>query len=186
MARPKNDGTAPRQPNRRALTELFVRKVVTDTTPINVWDTKERGLVLRVHPTGRRAFKFVYSRGRPRWYHIGDVGLSEARKLAAEIKVEVARGKDPAAERRAARGAGTFEELAERYVQEYAKKNNKSWKHVHDKRVRPHLLPQWGKLDAKSITRSDVRALMSRIEAPVLANMVKAAASAIFSWAVKQ
>jgi len=31
-----------------------------------------------------------------------------------------------------------------------------------------------------------VRALLARIEAPVLANMVKAAASAIFSWAIKQ
>jgi len=43
-----------------------------------------------------------------------------------------------------------------------------------------------GKLDAKSITRSDVRALMSRIEAPVLANMVKAPRRRSSSWAVKQ
>jgi len=164
-----------------------VRKVTTDTTPINVWDEKERGLVLRIHPTGRRAFKVVYSRrGRPRWYHIGDVGLADARRMAARIKLAVAEGKDPAAERKAERGAGTFAELAERYVEQYAKKNNKSWEHTRDKLVRPHLLPRWGKLDVKSITRADVRALVARIEAPVLANMVKAAASAIFSWAVKQ
>jgi integrase len=187
VARPRKDGTASRQPNRRNLTELFVRKVTTDTTPINVWDEKERGLVLRIHPTGRRAFKVVYSRrGRPRWYHIGDVGLADARRMAARIKLAVAEGKDPAAERKAERGAGTFAELAERYVEQYAKKNNKSWEHTRDKLVRPHLLPRWGKLDAKSITRADVRALVARIEAPVLANMVKAAASAIFSWAVKQ
>src|SRR5262245_24634214 len=187
MARPRNDGTASRQPNKRNLTELFVRKVTTDSTPINVWDEKERGLVLRVHPTGRRAFKVVYSRrGRPRWYHIGDVALADARRMAARIKLAVAEGKDPAAERKAERGAGTFAELAERYVEQYAKKNNKSWEHTRDKLVRPHLLPRWGKLDAKSITRADVRALLARIEAPVLANMVKAAASAIFSWAIKQ
>jgi integrase len=185
MARPRNDGTAPRQPNRRTLTELFVRKVRSDVTPINIWDEKARGLVLRVHPTGRRAFKYVYSRGRPRWYHIGDVGLADARRMAARIKLAVAEGKDPAAERRAQRGAGTFADLAERYVEEHAKKNNKSWQHTRDKLVRPHLIPRWGKLDAKSITRSDVRALVARIEAPVLANMVKAAASAIFSWAVR-
>jgi integrase len=187
MARPRKDGSASREPNRRNLTELFVRRVMADTTPINVWDEKERGLVLRVHPTGRRAFKVVYSRrGRPRWYHIGDVGLAEARVRAREIKVEIARGKDPAAERKAERGAGTFADLADRYVQQYAKRYNKSWQHTRTRLVVPHLLPRWGKLDAKSITRGDVRALVARIEAPVLANQVKAAASAIFSWAVKE
>jgi integrase len=187
MARPRKDGTAPRQPNRRNLTELFVRKVTADAAPINVWDEKERGLVLRVHPTGRRAFKVVYSRrGRPRWYHLGDVGLAEARLRAREIKAEVARGKDPAAERKAERGAGTFAELADRYVEEYAKKYNKSWQHTRNKLVVPHLIPRWGSMDAKSITRADVRSLLARMEAPVLANQVKAAASAIFTWAVKQ
>src|SRR5262249_53689433 len=132
-------------------------------------------------------FKYVYSRrGRPRWYHIGDVGLADARRMVAKVKLAVAEGKDPAAERKAERGAGTFAELAERYVEEYAKKNNKSWEHTRNKLVVPHLLPRWGKLDAKSLTRADVRALMSRIAAPVLANQVRAAASAIFTWAVKQ
>jgi len=42
--------------------------------------------------------------------------------------LEVIQGKDPAAERRAARGTGTFAEIANRYVEEYAQKKNKSWK----------------------------------------------------------
>jgi integrase len=186
MARPRKDGTASREPNRRNLTELFVRKVTADTTPINVWDEKERGLVLRVHPTGKRSFKYVYSRrGRPRWYHLGDVGLADARRMVAKVKLAVAEGKDPAAERKAERGAGTFAELAERYVEQYAKKKNKSWRQA-GALVRKHLIPYWDKYDAKSITRADVRAVMARIEAPVVANQTKAAASAIFSWAVKQ
>jgi integrase len=187
MARPRGDGTAPRDPNRRSLTELYVRRVRAEAAPFNVWDEKERGLVLRIHPTGRRVFKFVYSRqGRPRWYHIGGVGLSDARRIAAKVRLAVAEGKDPAAERRAERDAGTFADLAERYVEQYAKRKNRSWKHTRDKLVRPHLLPRWGKLDAKTITRADVRALMGRIEAPVLANQVKAAASAIFTWGIEQ
>jgi len=187
LARPRKDGSAPREPNRRGLTGLFVRKVKAESAPFNVWDEKERGLVLRVHPTGRRAFKVVYSRhGRPRWYHVGEVGLSDARRIAARIKLAIAEGKDPAADRKAERAAGTFAELAERYVEQYAKKKNKSWEHTRNKLVRPHLLPRWGKLDAKSITRADVHALMAHIAAPVLANQVKIAASAIFTWAVKQ
>ena len=112
-------------------------------------------------------------------------GLADARTLAAEAMLAVARGKVPAADKRAERGAGTFAELAERYVEHYAKRRNKSWAQA-DKLIRRHALPRWGKLQAASISRADVRAMMSRIEAPVLANQVLAAVSAVFSWAVKQ
>ena len=54
--------------------------------------------------------------------------LADARKLAAKLMLEVIQGKDPAAERRVARGTGTFAEIANRYVEEYAQKKNKSWK----------------------------------------------------------
>ena len=49
-----------------------------------------------------------------------------------------------------------------------------------------HLLPRWGKLKATAITRADVRAMMVRIDAPIVANQTLAAASAIFSWAIRQ
>jgi integrase len=125
---------------------------------------------------------------RPRWYHIGAadaIALADARKLAAELMLEVIRGKDPAAEKRAARGDHTFAEIANRYVEQHAKKRNKSWKQA-DGLVRYHLLPVWGGLSAQTITRADVRAMMSKIDGPVAANQVLASASAIFSWAVKQ
>src|SRR5262249_3527421 len=76
-------------------------------------------------------------------------------------------------------------ELASRYVEHYAKRRNKSWQQA-DALVRRYLLPRWGKLQAASLTRADVRGVMARIEAPILANQVLAAASAIYSWAVKQ
>jgi integrase len=189
LPRPRKDGSVAHAARKKKFTELYVRKVRPEATAFNVWDEKARGLVLRVQPTGQRAFKVVYSyRGRPRWYHIGDAGkidLENARKTAKRIAFQVSEGRDPVGERAAARGAGTFAELAARYVNEHAKKRNKSWRQA-DTLVTRYLLPRWGKLDAKSITRADVKALMGRIEAPVLANQILAAASAIFSWAVKQ
>jgi integrase len=181
------------QPKRAArkqrLTELTVRKLRPERGAYLVWDSHQHGLAIRVQPTGSRAWVCVYSRqGRPRWLHLGDarsIGLAEARTLAAEAMVEVARGKDPAAEKRAERGAGTFAELATRYVEQYAKRRNKSWPQS-DTLVRRYLLPRWGKLQATSISRADVKAMMARIEAPVVANQTLAAASAIFSWAVKE
>ena len=41
-------------------------------------------------------------------------------------------------------------------------------------------------MKAIAITRSDVRVMMASIEAPIVANQTLAAASAIFTWAVKQ
>src|SRR5262249_44475223 len=49
-----------------------------------------------------------------------------------------------------------------------------------------YLLPRWAKLDIGNIRRADVKAAMAAVAAPVLANQVLAAASAIFSWAARQ
>lgn len=97
----------------------------------------------------------------------------------------VAEGRDPQAERKAQRTLGTFEELAARYVEEYAKLKNKSWKQA-DALVRKHLVPKWGKLKAHTITRADVKQAISHIKAPIVANQTLAAASAIFAWAIRQ
>ena len=99
--------------------------------------------------------------------------------------VQVAEGGDPHADRLALRGRGSFEQVARRYVEEHASKRNKSWRQA-DALVTRYLLPRWAKLDIGSIRRADVKAAIAAIAAPVLANQVLAAASAIFSWAVRQ
>jgi integrase len=189
MPRPRRDGTEAAPSNRRKLTEIFIRKLAPKASAFAVWDSHQRGLALLVQVSGHKSWKCVYSlRGRARWYHIGAadaVGLSDARKLAGKIMVAVADGHDPVADRKAERGRGTFEQLAKLYVEQHAKRNNKSWKQA-DFLVRRHLLPRWAKLQAADIKRSDVKAMMMAIGAPILANQVLASASAIFSWAIRQ
>jgi integrase len=192
MPRPRRDGTPARsEPNKRRLSEAFVKTVRSDPDRVVVhWDTLQRGLALSVQPSGHLAWKCVYSlRGRgARWYHLGDaraIGLADARRLASRIMVAVAEDGDPHADRLALRGRGSFEQVAQRYVEEYAKKRNKSWRQA-EALVRKHLLPRWAKMDIGSIRRADVKAAIAAIVAPVLANQVLAAASPIFSWAVRQ
>jgi hypothetical protein len=48
------------------------------------------------------------------------------------------------------------------------------------------LLPKWAKLPAADITRSDVKALLAKIDAPILSNQILASASAIFAWAIRE
>src|SRR5215472_11410144 len=180
---------AKRPARKTKLTELAVRKFMPESTDYLVWDSHTRGLALKVMPSGSKAWKAIYSfHGRPRWLHLGDasvIGLADARLMTAEAMLAVARGRDPAAEKKAERGAGTFAELAERYVEQYAKRHNKSWKQA-DALVRRFALPRWGKLQASSVTRTDVKQMMARIKAPVLANQTKAALSAVFTWGIKE
>jgi integrase len=149
----------------------------------------QRGLALQLQPSGYRSWKCIYSRhGRVRWYHLGAadaISLSDARKLAARVMFKVSEGSDPQADRKAERSKGTFGDLATQYVEQYAKKNNKSWQQA-DALVRRHLVPRWGKLPVGSITRSDVKAVIAGIASPSTANQTLAAASAVFSWAVKE
>jgi integrase len=173
------------------LSKAFVKTVQPDPArAIMYWDMLQRGLALSVQPSGHRAWKCIYAvRGRgSRWYHLGNaraVSLADARRLAGRIMVQVAEGADPHADRLALRGRGSFEQIAQRYLEEHARKRNKSWRQA-DALVRKHLLPRWGKLDIGNIRRADVKVAIATIAAPVLANQVLAAASPIFSWAVRQ
>jgi integrase len=171
------------------LSEFVVKRQHPEAKPYQIWDSQQHGLVLRVQPTGARSWYCVYTRhGRSRWLRLGDVNaiaLADARVLAAKTMLLVAEGKDPAADKKAERSAGTFAELASKYVDEYSKKNNKSWRQA-EALVCNHALPRLGKLQASSITRGDIKTLMTKIEAPIAANQTLAAIGAIFTWGIKE
>ena len=179
-----------RAADKRRITELTVSKAKPRASAYQIWDTKQGGLCLRVQPGGSKSWVVVYSRhGRSRWATLGPanrIGLADARIEASKITLAVAQGRDPVAEKKAQRGAGTFADLADRYVQLHAKRHNKSWQ-ASETLVRSYVLPRFGKLQASAITRPDIRALMAKMsETPVVANGVKAAISAIFNWGIGQ
>src|SRR5436305_9055601 len=66
MPRPKNDGTPADPPNRRRLNEFYVRQ--TKPRPnryFDTWDKKRPGLILRIQPTGHRAWPAPLRWARP-------------------------------------------------------------------------------------------------------------------------
>jgi len=85
----------------------------------------------------------------------------------------------------AATGGDTFATISTRYLEEYAKKKNKSWKQGSTLITR-YALPHWAERDASTITRADVRALLAKIEAPIMQNQILASCSAVFTWAGRQ
>jgi integrase len=178
-----------REPHKRKLTEIMVRKAPPSPDGAYVlWDSYTRGLALRVHPTDRKSWYAVYrNAGKPRWLHLGDastIGLVDARTMTSEVMLAVAKGADPAAEKRAKRSAGTFGELATKYVEQYAKKHNKSWRQGATL-VERYATERWRNLPAASIARNDVKNVLAPLK-PVLANQVLASISAVFSWGIRE
>jgi integrase len=178
-----------RRPNKRRLSELTVRKAKPKAKTYLIWDTFMPGLVLRVQPSGKRSWYCAYSyRGKQRWIHFGNAAtvlLADARMLVRKTMMAVAEDRDVVAERKAERGAGTFADLHGRYLVEHSQKHNKSWRQA-DALVRRHALPRWGKLQAASVTRADVKQMMAKIEAPIVANQTLAAISAVFTWGMRE
>jgi integrase len=191
MPRPRKDGTAIAATERRKLIDIWARsKERPRARAYLVWDTRQPALALQIQPKGHIAWKFIYRfHGRPRWYTVGDarkIGVEDARKKVTSLAALVMNEVDPQAEKRAHRGTGTFGELRQRYLEEHAKKRNKSWKQA-DRLVRRFLAPKWDELSPSKITKADVKALFRSLsETPTQANQVLAAASAIFSWAIKE
>jgi integrase len=174
------------------LTAAYIENVaLPDRGQQDIYDTKERGLILRVSDSGRKSWNVFYRHeGRNRRMTLGKyphISLADARRLAKKHLSEAAvHGKDPAAEKLEKRAADTFGELADTYLEQHAKRTKRTW--AEDERIiKKELKPIWGSRKAAEITRRDVRQLLDRIVgrgAEVMANRVLALVSKIFSWAV--
>jgi integrase len=171
------------------LTDFQIRKLKAPPDKRLVkWDKHTRNLALVVQPAGSRTWYFVYSiQGKPRWYRLGTadaVTIIEARKRVRQLAGRVADGQDPHAERRAKLISNTFEDFHHRYVEERAKKKNKSWG-FSAKLIKSYVLPKLGKIKAQAVTRAHVREMLGAIEGDALFNLVLAQTSAVFTWAEK-
>ena len=155
-------------------------------------------LSVRVAPTGSKTFVFrYYMNKRVRRLTLGEYGtgtlqltLAEARLKMAEAVQKLDNGLDPGAEEQERRiesaNAPIVAELAEEYLEKWAKARKRSWKE--DERIlRKDVLPEWGDRKAKSITRRDVVLLLDHITARgaiIAANRTLALVRKMFNFAV--
>ena len=99
-----------------------------------VWEDGGTGFGLRVAPSGRRSWIFMYRyRGRPRRMTLGTypaLSLADARVAFAETKRKAETGKDPGAEivraRRDERRAETVDELIDEYLAKWSRPRKRS------------------------------------------------------------
>jgi integrase len=151
------------------------------------------GFGLRVSAAGGRTWFLMYREpdGRQVRHKIGThppMGLEAARTAAhtALLSVQV-RASDPAA-KRARRNAESFDTLADRFIEDYAKPHKRSWRED-ARQIRSMCLPRWKGRAAAGITRGDVRDLLgavARSRGGITANRLRALLSKLFRWAVSQ
>lgn len=152
------------------------------------------GFGLRVSAAGKRTWFLMYREpnGRQLRHKIGThppMGLEKARSTArtALLGVQVNEA-DPAAAKRARRSADTFDKLADRFIEDYAKPHKRSWRDD-ARQIRSMCLPRWKGRAAADITRGDVRDLLADVaknRGGVTANRLRALLSKLFRWATSQ
>lgn len=185
---------------RKALTDRFVASIRRANRTV-YFDSKAKGLALRVSPAGLKTWSFVYRRGgKPQWLTLGSypaVTLADARELALDKRhaIDVEK-RDPAAERRTERETAQlvsstapavyrFSDLAALYEQ-FAKGRKKTWKDDVNK-IKKYLIPAWGALPLHDITRRHVHELLDTLVAKGMTtgvNRVQAVISRLFTLAL--
>jgi integrase len=165
---------------------------------VEIPDGACNGLFLICQPSGHKSFAVRYRfEGRTRKLTLGDAGvesLVDARARATEALRRVAQGADPATEKQldrkasveaaAARKEDSVENLAEQFIERYAKaKGNRTWGRAESifNRV---IVPAWRGKTVHEIAQDDVEHLIDKIadRHPIAANRVLTTVRKWFSW----
>ena len=152
------------------------------------------GLYLVVQPSGRKSFALRSRiRGKPAKIALGNVtksfGLAAARKAARSMLETIHAGDDPRHKRPVLATVtlpDTVGELADRYVEQYLKKQVRRWQAAKGE-IECHIRPRVGHLRLDEIERAHVREMLAAIEPdfPVAANRALQRLRALFNWAAE-
>lgn len=159
--------------------------------PYEIRDSELTGFVLRVHPSGRKSYRFEYRFGQGRAAgkraitigRHGPVTPTQARDIAADYAKRVTAGEDPA--RETAANAATMRDVVDYYMTHHATLRKKASSAAEDRRnFDRHVLPRWGDRAADGITESDVLDLQVAMQGtPVAFNRTRALLSTAFNVA---
>jgi integrase len=173
-------------------TELLKLALPDQGKRLNVYDTKEQKLAMRVTAAGAKTFYLVKRTGAVMtWLKLGvfpEMTVEQARIEAAKALGEFASGANPAEARRALRGEMTFGDVFDRYLVEKKKRNGGLLTENTKIGYRNVLRIYLGGLKAKKlsqITREQIRAVHSKASKVSLtqADRCVRVVSAVFNFA---
>jgi integrase len=160
-------------------------------------DLRSPGLAFRITDKEARSFSFRFrcpTSGRVNRLTLGkypDLTLAQARTKADDLRGQVANGMNPADEARRAKATAasrSFGAVAERYLDEHAKRHKAASSAKEDDRnLKLHILPKWKNRHIATLRRSDGIEIIEGLITDgkhVLANRVGALISKIFNFGV--
>jgi integrase len=159
-----------------------------------IWDTNLKGFGLKVLPSGHKSYILKYRVGggrtgtarKPTLGTHGKLTAEEARQVAKDWLADIVKGGDPAADRNAQREAMTFKDLADIYIEEYAKPNKRSWRE--DERILNKYCQPWHSTKASTIEPPAIAQLLATVKevnGPAMANRTLSRIRRLYSWAVR-
>jgi integrase len=184
------------------LTAKTVENIKPSTTRREVPDGEVRGMYLVIQPSGAKSYALRYRHaGKPRKLTIGpaEMGLGEARKLAASARAAIAGGKDPQGEKAVAKEAVREGAVVKRdsvaaivadFVEKHVRRSNKpSTAKEYERLLAKEIVGPWRGRRLADISRRDVNRLLDDIVergAPIAANRVLAILRSFCKWAVSR
>jgi integrase len=172
------------------LTNRLIEATAPQEKPVELWDTEQRGLLVKITPAGKRVFMVFYrtadgTKRKPRIGAYGQITLAQAREAARQMLGEVVRQKDPSAERQQQRRAPDMRALCDRYLGDVAAQHSKpSYLKQQRRMVETRIKPALGAMKVAAVTRSDILELHNGLKStPYEANRVLALLSVIFKHA---
>jgi integrase len=183
------------------LTDVQIKKLALPDARKEVPDGKVSGLYLIVQPSGAKSWAVRFRvAGQSKKLTLGPypaIDLATARKRAQEAIGDVAGGKDPASDKKAARAAARaargaednrLDRVAGSYVDRYVKREvGAAWGKEIERLFRIEILPKLGHKPIGAITKSDILNLLDAIVdrgSPITANRAFATLRQLFNWAV--
>ena len=188
------------------LTAKTVENIRPGDARREVPDGEVRGMYLVIQPSGAKSYVLRYRHaGKPRKLTIGPVemGLGEARKLAASARVAIATGKDPAGEKTLSKAAvkeaahearrakrDVVEAVVAEFVDKHVRRNNKpSTGREYERLLEKEITTPWRGRRLADISRRDVNMLLDDVVArgaPIGANRILAILRKFCKWAVSR
>jgi integrase len=177
------------------MTKIKLTKTAVDTATFGakeyeLRDTVVPGFLLKVTPAGRKIFMIQYrtnagERRKPAIGRFGELTVEQARSIAQDWLADVRKGKDPSAEKTAARDAPSVKDLCTKFMEDYSKpKNRARTVESNEGYIKRHIVPRLGALKVREVTRSDVSGLVTRMKStPVTANRVLSCLRKMFNMA---
>jgi integrase len=178
------------------LTDALIRKLKpSPNRQYEKYDKKVTGLGIRTSTGGSKSFFLAYRIGglnrRLTFGRYPIVSLAQARTLAREALGQVARGIDPANEKKLARQgyqSRLFLAVVEDFIEAYAKRKTRTWRET-ERILRREFGSDWGRLPVNRITKQHVNDILDAIVREGKSSAANAAFAHIrrlFTWCVER